>query len=270
MHGTAAKITSDPVEDEPSLRRYGGIRKAGKEKGVTRDSRDQKLTMALSSQEAPGASLDNLHGSALLWGDIDEKREDWMDWPADSAKPRPGSAVQEPAQSSGQLGMVADPPPPEESCLSSVSSPADHQHLDPSIQQHAYTVPADSDGPGLSNHAGPSTANYRAPLRISHATTETPAMLAPATMHANETPCPRPKSRGGTKTVRTAHPSLLNSSRPHRPAMTVDMHDFGQYAVAEPREADPDKLKRQKDAFRAVTPITGRGPYSYYTNSKQL
>jgi hypothetical protein len=82
-----------------------------------------------------------------------------------------------------------------------------------------------------------------------------------------ETPCPRPNNRGRMiDGIRETGPS-------RGPPRTVDGmfegRDAGGYAVAPPMPEDPEVRERQADAFRGVTPIRGRGPYSYYTNSER-
>lgn len=85
----------------------------------------------------------------------------------------------------------------------------------------------------------------------------------------HESPCPPPgqvRPNAKPKPVRTGPSALLNARR--GTVMTMDALDAGRYAVAEELPLDPEKRQRQHEAFRAVTPITGRGPYSYYTNSE--
>lgn len=73
----------------------------------------------------------------------------------------------------------------------------------------------------------------------------------------------------GRKSVWTGHPCLVNVSA-RRGATTADLFEEGDagYAFVDAPPADPEKRQRQEEAFKAVTPITGRGPYSYYTNSE--
>lgn len=82
------------------------------------------------------------------------------------------------------------------------------------------------------------------------------------------TPCPAPgNSRSKPRPVRTGPSALLNARR--GTTVTTDSMDAGNYAVSDVLPTDPEQRQRQQDAFRAVTPITGRGPFSYYTNSKR-
>ena len=82
-----------------------------------------------------------------------------------------------------------------------------------------------------------------------------------------ETPCPRrpmPNSR-----IRTGPIALLNAHRGITTSDVLEGHDGG-HAVPDAMSTDPEKRQRQQEAFKAVKPITGRGPFSYYTNSEQL
>lgn len=91
-----------------------------------------------------------------------------------------------------------------------------------------------------------------------------PGLESPGTT-AIDTPCPRPTRPGRLALA----PIVNNRARPSK-ATTMDIYTEGQggYAEAEALPVDPEKKQRQQEAFRAVTPITGRGPYSYYTNSE--
>lgn len=273
LYGTAAQISSNTTEDELPLRRYGGFQKASKLAALPRSAGVRAPLEPPPAADAAGASLTDLHGNALFQEDITEDMEDWMDWP-DSAKSRPGSPVghtirlEETSSRVSDKMVLGSPGSASHSSSGHQAAGGPAEEVDPRLM-----IPVACGLPDPSTQAGPSrpaaslVPQRQASIRTSHILERT-AMLPGDPSHAFETPCPRPGSRSGIKSVRTGHPSLLNSSRPNRPAMTVDMHDFGQYAVAETGETDPDKSKRQKDAFRAVTPITGRGPYSYYTNSE--
>ena len=275
LYGTAAQIVSDPAEDEPPMKRYGGLQQAPKRYEEPHSGHVRKADESSPASGIPGASLNDLHGSALLQQDIVENREEWMDWP-ESGKSRPASADNDTAQSSEIPALVTTQPVMDKSRSSRMLSTGRKPSVNVSDPAPVQPSGPTADRSDPSHQAGPSrrgrspVITHQEPIRTFHVPLRAAAMMAGHTSYASGTPCPRPNRRGGPNIVRTGPPSLLNSSRPSRPVMTVDMHDFGQYAVAETRETDPDKVKRQKDAFRAVTPITGRGPFSYYTNSERI
>lgn len=82
-----------------------------------------------------------------------------------------------------------------------------------------------------------------------------------------DTPC----NGLGRRPGRLALAPIMNRSNATK-ATTLDLFTDGQgvYAEAETGPVDLEKKQRQEEAFRAVTPITGRGPFSYYTNSALL
>ena len=79
-----------------------------------------------------------------------------------------------------------------------------------------------------------------------------------------ETPCPRRPIANSR--IRTGPIALLNSHRGITTSDVIEGQDGG-HAVPDALPIDPEKRQKQQEAFKAVKPITGRGPYSYYTNS---
>ena len=98
-------------------------------------------------------------------------------------------------------------------------------------------------------------------------------MVQSPELRASDTPCPIPIGRL-TRSIRLGRFEPIDVGQAHAmtsPARTLDLlagQDGRGYAVPDELREDPEKRKRQKEAFSGVTPITGRGPCSYYTNSQ--
>jgi len=146
----------------------------------------------------------------------------------------------------------------------------------PKVQQGlpAFRAAATRYNDDSAQHAGPSRP-YLAPHHVDnrhqpephHASIRTASKARDAAgpnSPSFETPCPRRPIANSR--IRTGPVSLLNSYRGITTSDVLEGQDGG-HAVPAAMPIDPEKRQRQQEAFKAVKPITGRGPYSYYTNS---